>query len=64
LNTLDENTDSRRKKALTWDAIFKKVEHFMELELNSIAELQPSNVQKRQQVHAVLYGVHNKIDVL
>jgi len=54
LNTLDENTDLRRKKALTWDAIFKKVEVFMDLELNSIAELQPLNVQKRQQVHAVL----------
>lgn len=53
MNTLDENTDLRRKKALTWDAIFKKVELFMELELNSIAKLQPSNVQKRQQVHEV-----------
>lgn len=49
LNTLDENTDSRRKKALTWDAIFKKLERFVDLELESIAELQRSNVHKRQQ---------------
>ena len=53
LRTLDETTDSRKKKALTWDAIFKKVELFVELELESIAELQASNVQKRQQV--ILY---------
>lgn len=53
MNAIDENTDLRRKKALTWDAIFKKVELFVELDLDSIAELQPSNVIKRQQVHAV-----------
>ena len=53
LITLDENTDSKRKKAMTWDAIFKKVELFVELDLESIAELQASNVQKRQQV--ILY---------
>ena len=49
LNILDENTDLRRKKALTWDIIFKKVELFVELELDSIGQL-TATLKKRQQV--------------
>lgn len=49
LNFIDENTDARRKKSLTWDVIFKNTEVFVEKELDSIALL-TSTLKKRRQV--------------
>ncbi|KAJ7363434.1 hypothetical protein OS493_009588 [Desmophyllum pertusum] len=49
LNNIDENTDLRRKKALTWDIIFKKVELFVTTELDGFAQRTPAYLQKKQQ---------------
>ena len=50
LNIIDENTDLRRKKSLTWDIIFKHAELFVVNELESIGLLTATYLQKRQKV--------------